>query len=93
MVEEKPLYLLCSKDAELDSSKKAVFQANHIVSVVQAYRLLVRFIFKVIGGGAVFKYMIELSETEQPHFTEFKKLAPLSKYRASTNAKIAVFYS
>ena len=35
VVEEKPLYLLWSKDAELDSTKKAVFQANHIVPVIQ----------------------------------------------------------
>ena len=41
---------------------------------------------KVIGGilfwgFSIFKYMIELSEPEQSLFTEFTKLAPLSKYR------------
>ena len=58
-------------------------------------------ILKVIGGGlttflgqfSVFQYMIKLSKTEQQLFTEFKKLAPLSKYRASTDAKMPVFYS
>ena len=37
--------------------------------------------------------MIVLSESEQPLFTEFRKLAPLSRYRASTVAKMAVFHS
>ena len=37
--------------------------------------------------------MIEADEPELPLFTELKKLDPLSRYRASTVAKMAVFHS
>ena len=37
--------------------------------------------------------MIEADEPELPLFTELKKLDPLSRYRASRLAKMAVFHS
>ena len=46
-----------------------------------------------MGQFSVLTYMIEGSESELPLFTELKKLDPLSRYRASRLAKMAVFHS
>ena len=54
---------------------------------------------KVIGGGgswvkkSSWSYMKELSDTRQALFTELRKLDLLLRYRASTIAKMIVFYS
>ena len=47
----------------------------------------------IFGPFSVLTYMIEGSESELPLFTELKKLNPLSRYRASSIAKMAVFHS
>ena len=46
-----------------------------------------------MGSISVLMYMIELSETNQPLFTELKNLAPLPRYRVSPVAKMAVFHT
>ena len=46
-----------------------------------------------LGQFSVFIYMIEADELELPLFTELKKLDPLSRYRTSTIAKMAVLNS
>ena len=57
--------------------------------------------FKAIGGGvlvflvnfSVFTYVIELNMDELPLFTEFKKLAFLSRYGILNVPKIRVFHT